>query len=80
MAWIIVSTTEPDVARLARRMKELRADRGLTYEQLAEASGLSRRGVIALETGERGGAVTTWYKVARALGATSAEFFGVLDD
>ncbi|MEZ3156674.1 helix-turn-helix transcriptional regulator [Microbacterium sp. BWR-S6Y] len=70
---------EPDVSRLARRLKELRADRGLTYEQLAEASGLSRRGVIALETGERGGTVATWYKVSHALGVTSAEFFGTLD-
>ena len=60
-------------------MKELRADRGLTYEQLAELSDPSRRGVIALETGERGAAVATWHKVAHALGATSAEFFGVLD-
>lgn len=79
MAWTIVSTTEPDVSRLARRMKELRAEQGLTYEQLAEASGLSRRGVIALETGERGGTVATWFKVSRALGSTSASFFSVLD-
>nr|WP_274604668.1 helix-turn-helix transcriptional regulator [Microbacterium sp. CFBP 8794] len=75
----IVSTPEPDVSRLARRMKQLRAEQGLTYEQLAEASGLSRRGVIALETGERGGTVATWFKVAHALGSTSAAFFGVLD-
>lgn len=79
MALTLVSPVEPDVSRLARRMKRLRADRGLTYEQLAEASGLSRRGVIALETGERGGTVATWHKIAHALGVTSAEFFGVLD-
>lgn len=60
-------------------MKKLRADKGLTYEELAEASGLSRRGVIALETGERVGTVATWHKVAQALDSTAAEFFGVLD-
>lgn len=79
MALTLVPLPEPDVSRLARRMKLLRAEQGLTYEQLAEASGLSRRGVIALETGERGGTVSTWYKVAHALGVTSADFFGTLD-
>lgn len=74
-----MSPAEPALERLAQEMKRLRAAQGLTYEQLAELSGLSRRGVIALERGERVGGVGTWVKVASALGATSSEFFSVLD-
>jgi len=60
-------------------MRELREARGLTYEELAEATGLSRRGVISLERGERNGNVRSWYRVARALGVGFAEFVSVLD-
>ncbi|MEN2742503.1 helix-turn-helix transcriptional regulator [Microbacterium sp. X-17] len=70
---------EPALGRLAVRMAELRRQRGLTYEQLAEASGLSRRGVIALERGERAGEMRSWYLVARALDVSFGDFVGVLD-
>jgi putative transcriptional regulator len=69
----------PDYRRLAVRMQALREESGLTYEQLAEATGLSRRGVIALERGERNGNVGSWFKVAKALGITMGEFMAVLD-
>ncbi|MCU1526012.1 MAG: Transcriptional regulator [Microbacteriaceae bacterium] len=69
----------PDYRRLAVRMQALRKASGLTYEQLAEATGLSRRGVIALERGERNGNVGSWFKVAKALGMTMGEFMSVLD-
>lgn len=52
----------------------------MTYEELAEAAGLSRRGVISLERGERNGNVGSWYKVAKALGANMADFMSALDD
>ncbi|HBS09591.1 MAG TPA: XRE family transcriptional regulator [Microbacterium sp.] len=74
-----VSTADPDLSRLPANMKRLRAERGLTYEQLAEASGLSRRGVISLERAERMGTVATWVRIARALGVSASEFFSVLD-
>jgi transcriptional regulator with XRE-family HTH domain len=61
-------------------MQQLREVRGLTYEELAEAAGLSRRGVISLERGERNGNVGSWYKVAKALGANMADFMSALDD
>ncbi len=70
---------EPDLTRLAQRMADLRAERGMTYEQLAERSGLSRRGVIALERGERVGEVRTWFRVALALGVTFSDFVSTLD-
>ncbi|GHF22494.1 helix-turn-helix domain-containing protein [Pseudolysinimonas yzui] len=64
---------------LAARLKALREDRGLTYEELAEATGLSRRGVISLERGERSGNVRSWFRVARALGISMADLMSSLD-
>lgn len=67
------------MARLGRRLAELRAERGMTFEELAEASGLSRRGVIGMERGERTGNVRSWYKVSRALDVTMADLMSELD-
>lgn len=69
---------EPDVTALRARLAELREQRGLTYEQLAERSGLGRRSVIALETGERDGSLASWYRVARGLGVPVSELLDVL--
>jgi putative transcriptional regulator len=71
--------SDPDFALLSARMKMLREERGLTYEQLAEHSGLSRRGVISLERGERNGNVSSWYRIAHALGVPFGELMGELD-
>jgi transcriptional regulator with XRE-family HTH domain len=60
-------------------MAELRRERGVTYEQLAELTGMSRRGVISLERGERNGTLRNWFKVAHALGVSFADFVSVLD-
>jgi transcriptional regulator with XRE-family HTH domain len=61
-------------------MCELREARGMTYEELAEVTGLSRRGVISLERGERNGNVRSWFRVAMALGVTMADFMSALDE
>jgi transcriptional regulator with XRE-family HTH domain len=71
--------TEPDLARLAAELKSLREARGLTYEQLAERAGLSRRGVISMERGERTGNVRSWFRVAQALETPLADLMSVLD-
>ena len=76
---IATQPEDPDLGRLAARLKELRAEHGVTYEQLAEASGLSRRGVIALEQGERSGNLRSWYRVAAALGVPFSELMAALD-
>jgi transcriptional regulator with XRE-family HTH domain len=70
---------DPDFGRLADQLRTLREERGLTYEELAEATGLSRRGVISLERGERNGNVRSWYRLARALGVMPSELFSALD-
>jgi len=76
---IAAQPEDPDLGRLAASLKQLRSDRGLTYEQLAEASGLSRRGVIALEQGERSGNLRSWYRVAAALDVPFSELMAALD-
>lgn len=55
------------------RIKELRELRGLTLEQLAEATGLSTSYVQRLENGERNLAVKHFDKFAAALGVSSRE-------
>jgi len=59
-------------------MRQLREARGLNYE-LTEKAGRSRRGVIALERREPDGNLTNQYRVAKALGATMADFMSALD-
>lgn len=59
-------TREPDFAALRLELSRLRHARGWTYEVLAEKSGVSRRTLIAVETGESNGALETWFRVATA--------------
>ena len=74
-----VPIQDPDFGLLAAKLKALRESKGWTYEQLAEHSGLSRRGVIAMERGERNGNVSSWFRVSRALGVPFADLMSVLD-
>ncbi len=70
---------DPDIARLAEAMRRRRAAVGLTYEQLAERTGMSRRGVIEYEQGRTNGTLRHWFRIASALGTTFSEFVRVLD-
>jgi len=60
-------------------MRELRAASGLTYEELAERTGMSRRGVISYEQGQTNGTMRHWYRIARALDVPFSEFVRALD-
>ncbi|MFI5534130.1 helix-turn-helix transcriptional regulator [Kitasatospora sp. NPDC051853] len=51
---------------LRTELARLRADRGWTYDQLAERSGLSRRTVIEIEQGRTIGTLATWHALAHA--------------
>ena len=55
------------VERLAKRIKALREQRGLTQEALAEKAGVSRGYLARLETGRHGPRVSTVEKLAKAL-------------
>jgi transcriptional regulator with XRE-family HTH domain len=52
---------------LAKRIKELRLDKGISQEELAHRSGLSRTGMGFLETGKRWPRLDTLLKVADGL-------------
>jgi transcriptional regulator with XRE-family HTH domain len=58
---------------LASRIKELRLDRGISQEELAHRSGLSRTGMGFLETGKRWPRLDTLLKVAEGLNITVDE-------
>jgi transcriptional regulator with XRE-family HTH domain len=58
---------EPNFAALRHSLSRRRADRRWTYDTLAEASGVSRRTLISIETGKTRGSLESWYRIARAL-------------
>ena len=54
--------------QMAAKLKALRARQGLTQEQLAEKSGVSRTYLARLETGRQDPTLSTLEKLAQALG------------
>jgi len=64
---------------LAITVRELRARRGLTQEQLSEAAARSRGFVAELESGRRGASFEAVAAVAEALEIPMAEFGRVFD-
>lgn len=67
---------KPSHEALRHELSRLRAERRLTYDRLAELTGLSRTVLINLETGKTRGSLETWHRVAHALGVP----LGVLAD
>jgi transcriptional regulator with XRE-family HTH domain len=59
--------------RFVVRLKQLRADRGMTQEQVANKAGISRVYVARLETGKQDPTLTTMMKLAKALKVTVGE-------
>jgi transcriptional regulator with XRE-family HTH domain len=62
--------------RLGDRVRELRRGRGLTLEELAERSGVSRAMISKVERGEKNPTLVVAAKVAEGLGITLAELLG----
>lgn len=61
---------------MSDRIKALRAEKGMTQEDLAEASGVSRLTISKLETGKLINARSkTMFAVAKALGVTLDDLF-----
>lgn len=58
------------------KIKEIREEKGITQEQLASDSGVSRVTISGLENGtERATTTKTLMKIARALGVTVDQIF-----
>ena len=58
---------------LAKRIKELRDQKGISQEELAHRAGLSRTGMGFVETGKRWPRLDTLMKVAQGLNVTVDE-------
>jgi putative transcriptional regulator len=50
---------------------------GLTYDDLAQLSGVSRRALVGIEVGTSSGSVESWLQICNALGTTFARFLEV---
>jgi transcriptional regulator with XRE-family HTH domain len=68
---------------LARRfgvlVRQLRLEKGLSQERLAELCGMHRNYIGAIERAERTPSIVAADKIARALGTTVAEMFAELE-
>ena len=71
-----VGAEEPVDARVRRRLRELRTERGLTLQQVAEAAHLDVSTLSRLEAGKRRLALDHLPGLAAALGVTADELLG----
>ena len=69
-----IVTREP--RSIAATVRRLRAEREWNQRQLAEAAGLSKRTVEWIEGGKRGAQMSTYGRIARALGVPITELLG----
>jgi transcriptional regulator with XRE-family HTH domain len=58
---------------VGRNVKQIRQDRGLTQEELAERSGFSQQYISGLEQGRRNPTIVSIYELATALGVSHME-------
>jgi transcriptional regulator with XRE-family HTH domain len=63
--------------RLGERVRELRRRRGLTLEELAERSGVSRAMISKLERGEKNPTLVVAAKLAEGFGVTLSQLVGM---
>ena len=61
-------SSEFDLSRLRGIINRRRSEAGLTFEQLAELSGVSRQTLLNLSSGKYHGDLRTWLKLSRAFG------------
>jgi transcriptional regulator with XRE-family HTH domain len=66
---------DPLLIRFGERIRALRHDRGLSQEALADATGLHRTYIGAVERGERNVALRNILRIAEALGVAPQELF-----
>lgn len=60
---------------MRNRIRVLRAEREWTQARLAEAIGVSRQAIVAVENGKYEPALPLAFKIARAFGRTVEEVF-----
>lgn len=65
----------PHIDLLRQLLSARRSENGLTYDQLATLSGVSRRTIISIENGTSPGSMETWGRLTRALDVGFDELF-----
>lgn len=69
MPWAgVVPPKEPDLSQLRLIFNRYRAESGLTYEALAERSGVSRQTLLNIASGKYHGDLRTWILLSQAFG------------
>jgi len=66
----------PALRRLGSRVRDLRRERGMSQEALADAAGIGRSYMSGIERGVRNFSVLHHMRIARALHIHIAELFG----
>ena len=61
--------------RLTNAIRELRTERGLTQAELADAVGVTRQTVIAIEQGKYSPSLEMAFQISRVLGAVLTDVF-----
>lgn len=61
-------------SRIARSLNQVRASRGLTFDQLARKSGVSKGMLVQIEQGRTNPSIATLCRIANALGVTVSRF------
>lgn len=61
---------EPDLDRLAQAFKDQRVKSGMTFDELAAASGLARQTLLNLSAGRVRGDLKTWAVLAKTWGVS----------
>ncbi|WP_081974083.1 helix-turn-helix domain-containing protein [Kitasatospora phosalacinea] len=74
------SLQAPQLHAFGMHLRRLRKDRGLTLEELASRSGLSFRGVVYIEHGQRNPSLVTLLNLARGLEAEPSSLLVVFDE
>lgn len=70
-----VARRDLDLSALRGVFNARRAASGLTFEELAEASGVSRQTLLNLSAGRFRGDIVTWLRLAPAFGVSLDELF-----
>ena len=65
-----------DLSRLRGIINRRRTEAGLTFEQLAELSGVSRQTLLNLSSGKYNGDLRTWLRLAQAFDLGLDELLG----
>lgn len=71
---------EPDLSRMRLVFNDFRGRSGLTYDELAEASGISRRTLLHISSGKYVGDLRTWVVLAKVWGVSLDELIAPVWD